>query len=398
MPMSRPAERSTPLHIGIIGPSRFPVAEPFAGGLESHVWTLAGALRERGHRVSLFAAPGSDRRIAHRYRPLELVAGPAEGRRDLSVDPRLEADESAAYLSLMNHLADGGSRQLDIIHNHSLHELPLALAHRMSCPMVSTLHTPPIAAVRGAMRLQAHNRPFFVAVSSHAADSWADASLPVGVVHNGVDTDLWRFGDGGARLIWFGRIVPEKGVELAIAAARRLGRPIDIAGPIVDPHYFASAVGSQLGPDVGYLGHLGQPELAAAVGAAGAALVTPRWDEPFGLVVAEALSCGTPVAAFRRGGIPEILTPAAGRLATPDDVASLSGATSQALLLPRDAVRRHALAEHSLTSMLGKYEAVYRHVISRHHRATRRRAPHLPMVTTPHGPRSASAGERALTT
>jgi hypothetical protein len=96
------------------------------------------------------------------------------------------------------------------------------------------------------------------------------------------------------------------------------------------------------------------------VGRAEVALVTPRWDEPYGLVVAEALACGTPVAAFARGGIPEIVDARAGRLAPADDVPALAAAVRQAAGLDRTEVRRHAVEHCSMTRMVSAYEDIYR--------------------------------------
>jgi glycosyltransferase involved in cell wall biosynthesis len=111
---------------------------------------------------------------------------------------------------------------------------------------------------------------------------------------------------------------PEKGPHLAIDAARRAGRPLVIAGPGSDPDYFARDVEPRLGGEVRYAGHLAHRELAHLVGASAAALVTPQWDEPYGLVVAEAMMCSRPVVALACGGIPEIVDPEGGRLVSTD--------------------------------------------------------------------------------
>jgi glycosyltransferase involved in cell wall biosynthesis len=91
--------------------------------------------------------------------------------------------------------------------------------------------------------------------------------------------------------------------------------------------------------------------------------VTPRWEEPYGLVVAEAMACGTPVAAFARGGLTELVTPASGRLAAPDDVSALAVAIREAAALPRAGVRRHALDALSLEAMVAGYERMYRDLV-----------------------------------
>ena len=161
-------------------------------------------------------------------------------------------------------------------------------------------------------------------------------------------------------MVWFGRFVPEKGPHLAVDAARQAGMPITLVGPVVDATYFAGAIRPRLGPDVEYGGHLAVPELAALVGASAGALVTPVWDEPYGLVVAEALACGTPVVAFDRGGIPEVLTdPAVGSLVPPGDVVGMAEAVRRSVLLDRDDVRSYAERYLSLDRMITRYERLY---------------------------------------
>jgi glycosyltransferase involved in cell wall biosynthesis len=129
---------------------------------------------------------------------------------------------------------------------------------------------------------------------------------------------------------------------------------------VVDQRFFDTEIVPRLGERVRYLGHLDQQALARAVGRSSVALVTPTWDEPYGLVVAEALSCGTPVAAFRRGGIPEILTPASGLLAEPGDVPALAAAARHAGSLSRRAARRHAVQRCSVDTMANAYCDLFR--------------------------------------
>jgi glycosyltransferase involved in cell wall biosynthesis len=151
---------------------------------------------------------------------------------------------------------------------------------------------------------------------------------------------------------------------MAIDAARRVGMPLRIAGPICDPDFFRTEIEPRLGSGVVHLGHLQHQTLASIVGGASAALCTPRWEEPYGLVVAEALACGTPVAAFRRGGVPAILSPECGRLAEPDDVASLARAIREASMLDRRACRRRAEAICDAKRMVDAYERIYEAMLS----------------------------------
>ena len=348
------------LRVAIIASSRFPIAEPFAGGLESHVWQIASTLKRRGHHVSLFAAPGSDPSLGVQEMPLKALVMSADARSDVSMTAGLGMDEHHAYLSLMMRLADQRLGAFDIVHNHSLHYLPVAMAPMLSVPMVSTLHTPPTPWLESAMQVGERSPVHFVAVSGYTARSWQHVAGPVPVIANGIDCDRWPAGPGGGGLVWSGRIVREKGVHLAVAAARLAGRPLAVAGPIIDRQYFDTEIAPLLSGGISYAGHLDHQQLSALVRQASAVLVTPDWDEPYGLVVAEALASGTPVVAFARGGIPEILDDGCGRLVPPGDVQAMAAAIPEAEGLSRMAARAKAETHCSAEVMVDGYERLYR--------------------------------------
>jgi glycosyltransferase involved in cell wall biosynthesis len=349
---------SAPLRICLVASSRFPVGEPFMGGLEAHTHALATALLERGHQVSLFAAAGSDPRLGATELPVATYESSPAARADVGSPPESWMREHHAYLDLMMGLAQGRHGRFDVVHNNSLHHLPVAMSPLLATPVVTTLHTPPIPWLESAVAF-ASPRSTFVAVSDCVARMWRHAVDTV-TVHNGVDTDFWRPGRGGGRALWSGRIVPEKAPHEALEAAARAGLALDLAGPVHDPEYFRREVGPRLGPRARYLGHLDAPALRVAVGAASVAVVTPRWEEPFGLVAAEAMSCGTPVAGYAGGALPEIVDATSGVLVTPGDVEALGRAMHRAATLDRGLVRRRARTEFSHERMVEGYERLYR--------------------------------------
>lgn len=340
----------------VVADSRYPIGEPFAGGMQAMTWHLVRGLRSRGVDVEVFAAPGSDRSLGAvplYTRPLRLSEA---ARSDVSMQPEAWLAQHHAYLSLMLELADADD--VDVIHNNSLHHLPVAMSGVAAAPTITTLHSPPTPWLESAVQIADDPRHRFAAVSGHTARQWRQVA-DAGVVPNGVDTALWRPGPGGDHLVWSGRIVPEKAPHLAIDVARRAGRRLLLAGPVGDRDYWRDEIEPRLGYDARHVGHLRQSRLVELVGSAAACLVTPVWDEPYGLVAAEAIACGTPVVAFARGGLPEIVDESSGRLVPGGDIDAAAAAVDEAARLPRAGVRRRAELHCSVDVMVERYLALY---------------------------------------
>ena len=341
------------MRIALIAPDRHPIRPPFAGGLESLVWHSVEGLLRRGHEVELFALPGSDFASPRLHlapvdwEPPDLaVTGLAMSARDF-------VTEQASYLGVVAHLRGRGG-DFDLIQNHSLSHVPVAMASLLPAPVFTTVHTPPYWLMDSALAL-AGAAVRLGAVSAGTAAQWR-ASQPVTVLHNGVDERQWTLGAGGEAWAWVGRIAPEKAPHLAIEAARRAGVPLVLAGPVSDPRYHRESVLPLLSGSVRHVGHLAPPQLDALLGASRGLLVTPVWPEPFGLVAVEALMTGTPVIAYARGGLAEILADLPGATLVPPE-----GDLAAALRAHRDppdrgAVRAAATARFGLERMLDRYQ------------------------------------------
>lgn len=362
------ARQSAPLRLALVGPYRYRVREPFAGGLESHVSQLAAGLRSRGHHVALFARRGSTGVLPGDELDDDWMPSPA-AQVDVSMPSLASILEHHAYQRLMLRLIHGeGARRFDVIHLHAVHHLPVALAPSIPLPVLATLHTPPTPWLESALVATQGTGVTFTAVSAHVANAWTVLAERPAVVLNGVDTGVWCPGPGGRDLVWSGRIVPEKAPHLAIQAARAASRRIVLAGPMPDRAYAQREIMPLLGGDVVYAGHLRQRELAALVGRAAAVLATPVWEEPFGLIVGEALACGTPVVAFDRGGIRQVIGSAGnGILVPPGDTDAMAAAVTEVERLDRDAIRADALARLSLDRMVSSYVRHYRRLVAAEH-------------------------------
>lgn len=351
------------MRICLVASSRFPIREPFHGGLEAHTSMLSRALVARGHAVSVFAGPGSDPDLGATELGVDEFRPSLVGRSDVGAPPERWMREHHAYLALMLELARSGGRRFDVVHNNSLHHLPVAMASTLDVPVVTTVHTPPVPWLESAAQLD-DGASTWVAVSDHTHRAWRHV-VDARVVRNGVDTHRWTPGPGGTRAVWSGRIVPEKAPHLAIDAARAAGLAIDLVGPVQDADYLRREVAPRLGPDAVHHGHLATDELATLVGRSAVAVVSPVWEEPYGLVVAEAMATGTPVAGFERGALRELVHDEVGALAPADDVEGLADAVRRALRCDRRAVRRHAVRSCSVDTMVAGYEDVYRDVVDR---------------------------------
>ena len=329
------------MRIGLIGHHVAPIAPPFLGGVETMTWYLARWLAAEGHEVTLFAAPGS---AVPGVEIEALDLSPAIGelaRADLSMPPDRFMNAHYAYQRLMLELIEDGDR-FDIIHSHSLHYLPAAMSELVATPVVLTLHCPPTPWLEPTLRRAGARGPHLVAVSEATARMWSEAVAVETVIRNGVDLNAWHLGAGGPGLAWSGRIVPEKAPHLAVDAARRAGLTLRLAGPVLDPGYFATELAPRLDDQVRYVGHVAHDELCSLLSTSAALLQTPVWDEPFGLTAAEAMASGTPVVSFARGGLPEFIGERGGRLVAPGDVTAMAAAVHDAAGLSRPGVRDHA--------------------------------------------------------
>jgi glycosyltransferase involved in cell wall biosynthesis len=345
------------VRVCLIASSRYPIREPYAGGLESMTATIARGLADRGHEVTLFAGPGSDASLPVRLLPLSAVEVSTAAMADkFAPGPDWLADHHA-YLALMLSLSRTGSEDYDVVHNNSLHHLPVAMASAVDVPMLTTLHTPPLPMLESALAL-CPRPPHFVSVSEWTAAAWRHV-VDSDVVPNGLDLRDWPFGEGGGPAVWSGRIVPEKAPHLAVEACRLAGVPLVLAGPVQDRDYYDRELAPLLGGDVRHVGHLGGRELSALLCAASVALVTPVWDEPYGLVAAEAMASGTPVAGFSRGGLNQVVSPRSGVLVGAGDVAALAEAVVAASRFDRREVRAHAEASCSADVMVERYLDLY---------------------------------------
>lgn len=345
----------TQLRIAVVAPARFPIRQPYAGGLEAFCHTLAQALRSLGHEVDLYAARGS----AGHEQSFELPGVNWAEDADLATDTGYPAGErereDAAFAQLRQHLH---ARRYDVVHNNSLNP-GLLLPNGPALPLVTTFHTPQLPEMQTAIDAAGSDAGCFAAVSHSTAAQWRTPG-PIRVIPNGVDTQAWEAGSGGGPAVWFGRLVPEKAPHLALDACRLAGQDLLLAGRIGDQAYFDSMIAPRLKAYAAtYVGELEHSRLQELVGSCSVCVVSPQWDEPFGLVAFEAMACATPVAAFNRGGLGEMLRDAPAALAPAGDVEALATAIDSARRIDRDVVSTWVRTHFSLRATTTRYLRLY---------------------------------------
>ena len=351
------------MRIALLTHVRYPIRAPFMGGMEAHAYHLARALQSRGHDVTLFAAGDSDAGVPL-WPVLERGYEPDFPWHAYHGTDVLNDFVDAAFARVARRLAEG---DFDVIHNNTLHRYLPRLARARRLPMVTSLHVPAFDWLRRAVHEGAAPWSRFTATSRTHARSYWDGALPdeAHVVHNGIDLARWPYRErGDDSILWAGRIAPNKGTHLAVRAAALAGLRMDVYGPTELPDYFDEEIAPHLSDRIRYHGHASAEELAAAMGRAGAFAFTPMWDEPFGLVAAEAMASGLPVAAFDNGAAREVVGEVAGRVVPGGDVAALAAAMQETLAVPRTLPRKRVEERFTIERMVDGYEAVYARAVA----------------------------------
>ena len=336
-----------PLTIAMVAPPWFEVPPAAYGGIEELVADLVDGLVERGHRVTLIGA-GRNRTRAQRFVP--VYPDPPSSRLGEPVPEVVQA--AAAARAILDD-------DPDVVHDHTLAG-PL-LARGRTVPTVVTAHR----SVDGDVRryLRDLGATIDLVAISDAQQRLAPELNWVGTVHNAVDVATFPFRvDHDGYVLFMGRFSPEKGPHLAIEAARAAGWPLLLAGKCTEPAeqaYFAEAIAPRLGPDVRYVGEADAARKRQLyAGAAG--LVFPiTWEEPFGMVMIEAMACGTPVVALRRGSVAEVVVHGRTGLVVdaPEELpAALAGVRAIDPLECRD----HVAERFHADVMVEGYERLYR--------------------------------------
>lgn len=337
------------MRIAQIAPLYESVPPKLYGGTERIVSYLTEELVRQGHDVTLFASGDS-------LTSAELVPCAPRG---LRLDPKVR--DPLAYHIIMLQQVRRRAHEFDVLHFHiDLLQFPLFNGTEHAC--LTTLH--------GRLDLP-ELRPFYTLFPDFPLVSISDAQrrpMPpvnwVGTVHHGLPPDLLPFQPKpkGGYLAFLGRISPEKRPDRAIAIAQAVGRPLKIAAKVdkADADYWAEVIEPLVrgNPLVEFVGEIDETRKAEFLGNADALLFPIDWPEPFGLVMIEAISCGTPVVAFRRGSVPEVVEHGVSGLVV-DTVEEAAAAVERAMAMDRAVVRAAFERRFTVERMARDYLAIY---------------------------------------
>jgi glycosyltransferase involved in cell wall biosynthesis len=361
------------MKIAIMAPLVTAIREPQRGGSQAFVSDLARGLVGRGHAVHVYASSGSEIPgvdvIDSGVDPESLAsslyrAGEPLNYADEAAAPEAVAAAEGAFAAAYSTLR---LTRYDVVHNHAFDAPAIQLATTLQAPVVHTMHLPPDRAVSAALRHAAGSArpPAVAAVSAFQADAWrqivpVDAILPPFPPTNVIP---WSK-EAGHGALFAGRLSPEKGAVEAIDIARAAGVPIDLYGDPYDPGYARDQIEPRRSwPGVTIHQAIRRTSLWDVMARAAVVLCPSRWDEPFGMVAAEAQACGTPVVAFRRAGLSEVIMDGiTGFLVPPSDLDAAAKAVSQVTEISRSACREHAVAQLDLELSLDAHERLYRQV------------------------------------
>ncbi len=333
-----------------------PLGSGLGGGVEHMVITAARQLHELGHLVRVIAPAGS---VADAPELLTLPGRLAPTAVTSAYDAPLPLEADDFLAAALRWLAEQAKPE-DAILNFSYDWLPLFASDLLPCPLGSLISMGSLnCTLDWEIRRLATRHPQRLAFLSAPQAASFGLTGPIRLIPPGLDLGQYRYNaDPSRSFCWLGRIAPEKGLEDAFAFAARTGLPVTVFGAMQNPAYWEEL--TQRHPDglIHYDGFLRMPALAEAVREYRGLLMTPKWHEAFGVAGIEALACGTPVIAYRRGGIGDYVRDGeTGWLVEPDDLDGLGAATERIGRIDRAGCR--ALVEKRYT--LSHYGAALAH-------------------------------------
>jgi glycosyltransferase involved in cell wall biosynthesis len=345
-----------PLRIAMLAPPWLSVPPSGYGGVETVVSALTEALVRRGHAVTLFCAPGS----VSTATVTSLLDGPHPDEIERSL---YEVDHVARAFEEIDEAP--AEQRFDVIHDHCGFTA-MAMADRIDTPIVHTLHGQ-FTESTAAFYVRHGHKAVLVGVSRAQLESAPPELGRFEVIPNPIDVSAWPLQERkDDYLLWIGRMTPEKGPHRAIAAAQAADVPLVLAGviqPGMQPFFDREIAPHLDGDRVRFVGEVGGAEKRSLFARARGLLMPIRWAEPFGMVMVEAMACGTPVIAFPEGAARELVVEGTTGFLAADERAMADAISRLSSIVARDC-RAWVAAHCDIDVVAAAYERSYRSVAS----------------------------------
>lgn len=353
------------MKIAIVGAIDSPISENSYGGTEIWAYNLAEELVKKGYQVSLFAGEGS------KFSGDSIIVS----KKTDIFDKKIEQISKVRFaLYSINEMVEVVKREadFDIIHISAFnYQYSLPFVKFFKKPVIITLHSPYLEKDDSEIIFKKFSEPTYIFISKNYADRLYKPEK-YEIIYHGVNIKKFKYSkDSEDFLFWFNRISPEKGAEIAIEVAQESRQKLIIAGPIQNRDYFNNIIKSKIDDGIKFLGPLNFEAKNKYYQKAKVLLMPIKWEEPFGLVMVEAMACGTPVIAFNRGSVAEIVKDGeTGFVCPAGDIKAMIKAVRRIYEMPEDEYqkmrencRKHVEENFTLEKMVENYEKVYEKVI-----------------------------------
>lgn len=344
------------------------------GGTEVFNYLLSKILQERGSKITIFVSGDSDVGV-EKYASVEKAV--LDTNEDFSnpwVMRRATFNELVGFAKSLDYISVNRN-EFDLVHQSNFHFFPVYLAFKYSLAQVVTLHLPPDFSYIDNLSIllkEDINKIPFVSISFAQRKNNPKLNY-IDNIYNGIDIKGFPFNNSPQNYFhWIGRIVPEKGPHFALEIAKKAKINLKFLGKIQDKSYYQKNIEKYKNePNIGFIDKLSLLEKNKIVGNSKAFINPIDWEEPFGLVMIEAMACGTPVVAFRRGSVPEIIQDGVtGFICPPGNIDSMVKAikkidemSKEQYQKMRRACRKHVKENFTIEKMVDGYERVYQKVI-----------------------------------